>query len=107
MTGFDPQHAADGIDELLMWFIGRPGRSPSAPSEVRLGVVATDVDQAWTAVFGPGTARGHRELRDADCTISGTAADLYPHLWSRTPLGNLRVDGDPAVLEQWRASSAF
>lgn len=107
VTGFDPLHAADGIDELIVWFIARPGRSPSAPTEMTLGVFAADVDQGWTAVFGPETARGHRDLLDPDCTISGPAADLYPYLWSRTPLGDLQVEGDPAVLEQWRASSAF
>lgn len=107
VTGFDPMHAADGIDELLVWFIGRPGRSPSAPTEMTLGVFAADVDQGWTAMLGPETARGHRELRNPDCTVSGTAADLYPYLWNRTPLGDLQVEGDPGVLEQWRASSAF
>lgn len=107
VTGFEPMHASDGIDELLVWFIGRPGRSPSAPEEMTLGVFATDVDRGWTAVFGPETARGHRGLADADCTVSGPAADLYPYLWNRTPLGNLQVEGDPAVLEQWTESSAF
>lgn len=107
VTGFDPRHAADGIDELLVWFIGRPGRSPGAPTEMTLGVLATDVDRGWTAVFGPETARGHREMEKADCTVSGPAADLYPYLWNRTPLGNLQVEGDPAILEQWRESSSF
>lgn len=107
VTGFDPELAADGIDELLVWFIGRPGRSPSASAEMTLGVFATDVDRGWTAVFGPETAHGRREPGNADCTVSGTASDLYPYLWSRTPLGNLQVEGDPAVLEQWRESSAF
>ena len=107
VTGFDPMHAADGIDELIVWFIVRPGRSPSAPTEMTLGVFATDVDQGWTAVFGPETAQGRRGLRSADCTVYGPADDLYPYLWSRTPLGDLLVEGDPGVLEQWRASSAF
>lgn len=107
VSGFDPDHAADGIDELLVWFISRPGRSPSAPTEMTLGVFATDVGRGWTATFGPRTARGRRRLGQADCTVSGSASDLYPYLWSRTPLGALHVEGDAAVLEQWTASSAF
>ena len=107
VTGFDPMYAADGIDELVVWFIGRPGRSPSAATERTLGVFATDVEQGWTVVFGPETAHGRRVVGEADCTVSGTASDLYPYLWSRTPLGGLRVDGDPTVLEQWRESSSF
>lgn len=107
VSGFDAIHASDGIDELLVWFIGRPGRSPSASTEMTLGVFATDVGRGWTAVFGPETAHGRRELGEADCTVAGKATDLYPYLWSRTPLGDLHVEGDPAVLDQWRESSAF
>lgn len=107
LTVFDPAHAADGIDELLVWFITRPGRSPSAPRNMTLGVLATDMDRGWTATFGPDAAHGRRGIGEADCTVSGDATDLYPYLWSRTALGDLHVEGDPAVLEQWRESSAF
>ena len=107
VSGFDPVHAADGIDELLVWFIGRSGRSPSAAMEVTLGVRATDVGRGWTATFGPAGAYGRRGIGEAACTVSGDAADLYPYLWSRTPLGDLHVEGDRAVLKQWRESSSF
>ena len=107
VSGFDPGHAVDGIDELLVWFVNRPGRSPTAPTDMTLGVLATDMDRSWTVRFGPETAQGRRELEKADCTVSGTASDLYPYLWSRTPLGDLHVEGDQAVLGQWRESSAF
>ncbi|MCY4369884.1 MAG: maleylpyruvate isomerase family mycothiol-dependent enzyme [bacterium] len=107
VSGFDPVHAADGIDELLVWFIDRPGRGPTAPEELTLGVHATDVNRAWTARFGPEGAQGRRGMGEAGCTVSGDAGDLYPYLWSRTPLGGLHVDGDPAVLGQWRESSSF
>ena len=107
LSGFDPVYAADGIDELLVWFLTRPGRSPSAPNHMTLGVVATDVDRRWVTTFGPDKACGRRGAGTADCTVSGPAAELFPFLWNRTPLGDLRVEGDPRVLEQWRESSAF
>ena len=107
LSGFDPMHAADGIDELLVWFIGRPGRSPSASTEMTLGVFATDMNRGWTATFGPEKGHGRPGIGEPDCTVSGTAADLYPYLWSRTPLGDLHVEGDRTVLEQWRESSSF
>ena len=106
-TGFDPAYAADGIDELLVSFITRPGRNPSAPSSMTMGVYATDMERRWTVTFGPDRAVGEREAGTADCTVSGPASDLFPYLWSRTSLGALHVEGDPAVLEQWRASSSF
>ena len=107
LSGFDPMHAADGLDELLVWFIGRPGRGPGAPRNMTLAVRATDVDREWTVTFGPQSSYGRRGTGEADCTVSGKAADLYPCLWSRTPVGGLRVEGDASVLEQWRESSSF
>ena len=107
VTDFDPAHAADGLDELLVWFVSRPGRGPRAPRNMSLAVRATDVDRDWTVTFGPEGSHGRRGMVEAECTVSGDAADLYPCLWSRTPVGELRVEGDPAVLEQWRDSSSF
>ena len=46
-------------------------------------------------------------MNEADCKVTGRASDLYPFLWSRTPLQDLQVEGDPTVLHQWRESSAF
>ena len=107
LTGFDPMYAADGIDELLVWFITRPGRAPSAPADTTLAVVATDVGRRWTVTFGPGRACGREGEGAASCTVSGAAAELYPYLWSRTPLGALEVEGDRDALRRWRRSSAF
>ena len=106
-SGFDPDYAADGIDEMLVMLITRPGRNPNAPRDMTLGVSATDVARRWTVAFGPDRAYGRREAGTAECTLSGPAAELYPFLWNRSERGDLRVEGDPDVLEQWRESSAF
>ena len=100
-------YAADGIDELLVWFVTRPGRSPSAPVDTSLGVAATDAGRRWTVTFGPDGAYGREGEGPASCTVSGAAAELYPYLWNRTSLGNLHVEGDAEALRQWRRSSAF
>jgi len=40
---------------------------------------------------------------DADCTVSGTAADLYLLLWNRrTPDRRFSVQGNHRVLDLWR-----
>ena len=107
LTGFAPAFAADGIDELIVWFINRPGRAPAAPKDMTLAIRATDVGRAWTATFGPESAYGRRGMHQADCTVSGDASDLYTGLWSRTQEGKLQVEGDRAVLGHWRESSSF
>ena len=106
-TGFDAAYAADGIDELLVSFIRRPGRSPSAPGEMTMGVEAVDASQSWTVSFGLGEARGRRGAGEADCTVSGAASDLFTFLWNRTPPRGLRVAGDWEVLVRWAESSRF
>lgn len=106
VTGFEPDHASDGIDELLVFFITRPDRGPRAPDSETLRVVASDTGRRWTATFGPDRAAGQAGGEGpADCTVTGPASDLYLYLWNRIPPDRIRIEGDPAVLEHWREAS--
>ena len=104
VTPFAPGIAADGIDELIMGFVSRPGgRLCSDPPRV-LAVVATDAGAAWTVHIGPQRATGRRERGDAACTVAGPASDLHLLLWNRRTAEGLRIDGDASLLELWRES---
>lgn len=106
VTGFDTEHAADGIDELVVFFISRPDRGPRAPEVRTLRVVATDAGRHWTASFGPddsaGCAGGEGPV---DCTVTGRASDLYLYLWNRIPPDDVRVEGRGDVLDYWSQAS--
>lgn len=114
VTAPDPAFAADGIDELIMGFLGRQARRLT--DEQRAGgrrlvrVQATDAagewqveltDDGWrTAAVARGTA-----TRPADGTLTGPAAGVYLVLWNRAepgPAAEVRVDGDAAVLRSWQ-----
>ena len=69
-----------------------------------LRVRAEDADGEWLITIGPDQIDVVEEAGDADCTITGSASDLFTLLWNRRGLAGLEVEGDPAVLDLWRES---
>jgi len=105
--------AADGIDELLAFFLTRPKIGPRADPGRNLGVRASDADEEWSVrigpervevLRGPGGVRTRAMGGSADCALTGTAADLYLFLWNRVGTEGLSVDGDTSLLDMWRES---
>ena len=100
VTPILPMLACDGIDELVRCFITRPGgRLRSSSAVRRLGIHPTDYDDGWLLRIGADGVTTRRTSGPADCTISGTAHDLYVTLWSRADPGVLHVQGDRSVFE--------
>jgi uncharacterized protein (TIGR03083 family) len=93
--------AADGIDELLCGFITRRKSRLRSVDPYVIGVRVTETDRTWRVAVSeapPVTTLGPGAY---DAELSGTAAELYLGLWNR---GNeLRLDGPPGVLDQWRS----
>lgn len=102
-TSYNATFAADGVEELLFGFYGRPrGRLVSDPA-ITLALRAADAGNAWTMTIGPESRSTTREAdAGADCTVTADAGDLYLLLWNRREAEGLDVDGDPAVLGLWR-----
>ncbi|MGW0943043.1 maleylpyruvate isomerase family mycothiol-dependent enzyme [Streptomyces sp. NPDC002623] len=98
--------AADGVDELLRGFHARD-RSRVRTEEHRvLRVRATDTaDAVWTVRLSPEPPVTERTGEgDADCEVSGPAAQLYLSLWNRLPLPT--VTGDASLATLWRETSS-
>ena len=120
ITRVDAEFAEDGIDELLVGFHGRP---KSRVRRERPGVLrfrASDrPGAAWTLAVSaeaPRAARAPQDangpaagegLGEADCEISGPAAELYPALWNR-PHDRTRIEvrGERELAELWATASA-
>jgi uncharacterized protein (TIGR03083 family) len=101
VTRCAPAFAADGIDELLVLFVPRRRSKLRADPAASLGVRCSDVDATWQVCMdadGVTTTAGAGAGAGADCTISGTAHDLYLALWRRTTADDLALEGDRAVL---------
>ena len=113
LTPVTAEFAADGIDELIMGFLGRDSAQLSVEQRTggRLGVQvsATDAGNDWRLELtddGTLTATARRGRGGtADCTLTGPAAGLYLLLWNRSEpsAADVTVGGDPAVLQSWRA----
>jgi uncharacterized protein (TIGR03083 family) len=99
----DREFALDGIAELLEGFYARRGGKLLADPPLSLRVAPTDARTSWLVRIKPErrviTRVGNTQ---ADCTLRGTAADLYLQLWNRPSPGGVRTEGDPAAIEVWR-----
>lgn len=104
---YDAAFAADGVEELLFGFFARPRGRLLADPAVRLGLRASDTGDAWTMTIGPDARSASRGSDDADCVVTGTAADLYLLLWNRADRHRCRIDGDTAVLDLWRDTATI
>ena len=99
---YDDAFAADGVDELLLGFFARPrGRLLSA-EPARLGLRTSDNGAAWTITIGPDSRHAVRKALDADCTVTGRAADIYLLLWNRRDGSACDIQGNAEILELWR-----
>jgi uncharacterized protein (TIGR03083 family) len=109
---YDPDFAADGVDELIMGFGQRRKYRPSADGDASMQVRATDTGHAWYVGAEDGCLRAHREdsgphsAGPAACTVTGPASGLYLFLWHRSDAAQagVTISGDVGFLELWQSS---
>jgi uncharacterized protein (TIGR03083 family) len=104
VTGFPSRFAADGVDELLLRFAGRPGRALPVDLPRSMLVRATDVPRSWRVTFAP---TGFQILTDpiaadAELVVTGDAPRLYVMLWNRQGTAGLQAAGASDLLDLWR-----
>ncbi len=117
-TPVDPELAADGIDELLIAFFGRPPRRRhEVPGgTVTLGLEVSDLpggaggsdrperSDRWTVQVTDRGVQTRRGSGPSDLAVRGRASDLYLLLWHRRSLEELEgLEG----LEDERARTLF
>jgi uncharacterized protein (TIGR03083 family) len=104
ITPYPPEHAADGLDELLLGFASRrKGRLRADPPR-SFALHATDFDADWLVRVQPDRIEVSDRPGDADWSVAGPASDLYLLLWNRRGTDGLEVAGDPSLLRLWRTS---
>jgi len=101
ITPFPPDFAADGLDELLLGFVSRPGRL-HAESAGAILLQAVDVERVWHVRMQPEGIEVRLEPSAADCSVRATASDLHLLLWNRRTYDGLEVQGDTSLLDLWR-----
>jgi len=107
-TPFEPASAEDGVDEMLTGFAPRKHTPLHADGAHTLQIELTDSPRRWRMTISEEPPRTDRlaagDDSGADCTVSGTAADMYRALWNRADGNVLAVRGDRSVLDLFRSS---
>lgn len=105
-TPIAPDLAADGVDEMLVTFLGSVLSFKPVPGlEGTLHVHCTDEDLTaggeWVVDFSGDTVEVRRDHAKADVAVRGPASDLFLWAWNRLPLDSpsLEVFGRREVAE--------
>lgn len=101
-TALGPDIALDGIDEFLTGFLPRSRTPLHADTPHCLLVAPNYSDQRWTISISNDLPVTMRRATDADCTVSGTASDIYLALWNRGSLDALTIEGDRSAIDLLR-----
>ena len=102
-TAVETAFAADGVDELLLGFLARPGSKRY--TRVQPGTMAfeaTDTDASWTVTVSGTGVQARRGVVAGDLLVRAPAEDLYLLLWNRRNTEGLVLDGRDDLLDDWR-----
>jgi len=106
VADFEPDFAADGIDELLVGM--GPGRFTDLPVDSRrtISLMPLDVNESWTVTVSPAGFRAESSLAggsdSADLRVFGMASDLYRWVWNRADGSEVSLRGDLSLADLWR-----
>ena len=109
---YDPDFAADGIDELITGFGQRRKYRPSPDHDGGMRVRTTDTGHAWHVATQDGRPQARREPPGSDpvgpaaCTVVGPASGVYLLLWNRSDAAQagVTISGDTHFLDLWQSS---
>jgi uncharacterized protein (TIGR03083 family) len=103
VTGFPAGFAADGIDEIVIAFVGRGG-APVEGDAPSMLVAPSDDPTRWGVTFESSglRTRADPDADRADLALRGAASDLYLTLWNRRTAEGSELEGDASLLDRWR-----
>jgi uncharacterized protein (TIGR03083 family) len=95
---FEPEFAADGIDELIAWMLPTRNDWSKSAAEGSVLLHATDAGRAWAVRLSPGVPPSISSGQvAADLTVVGPADAVYRRVWGRP--SHAVVTGNTALLE--------
>lgn len=102
---FDPELAADGIDEMLAKILPL-GDWSARRHEGTVLYHAPDAGKAWLVTYRPGdkpvTEAPHDAALEVDATVAGTADAVYRRVWGRPSTAMLTGDAALAAVAAGR-----
>jgi uncharacterized protein (TIGR03083 family) len=102
VAAFEPEFAADGVDELLTGSASRFDRS-GLTGDRMISLTPLDSNASWTLSIGPDLLSCRPVAADhADLAVFGLASDLYRWVWNRAGDDDVSLRGDLALADRWR-----
>jgi uncharacterized protein (TIGR03083 family) len=107
VTAFPSGFAVDGIDELLLGFANRPGRTLPVETTRSMVVRAKDEPRSWRVAFAPSGFQIEADPidDDAELLVTADASELCVLLWNRREAAGSEMDGEPDLLDLWRETA--
>ncbi|MDQ6648953.1 MAG: maleylpyruvate isomerase family mycothiol-dependent enzyme [Actinomycetota bacterium] len=104
-VGIDPQVdrelALDGIDELLVCFVGAFWGSQATGGEGETVALRSD-GRAWHVTIDPDAVAVTRGAHPAGTTVSAPPRELLLYLWGRLPVDVVDITGDRSAAQLLR-----
>ncbi|HEX2903685.1 MAG TPA: maleylpyruvate isomerase family mycothiol-dependent enzyme [Jatrophihabitans sp.] len=102
VSEFEPDFAADGVDELVMGMV--PDRLRSGGEPMAITLEPLDVNVSWTIRLAPVGVDVRREAAGgADLTVFGLASELYRWVWNRAGDDEVSLRGELTTADRWHA----
>ncbi|MCW2541507.1 MAG: hypothetical protein JWN95_3232 [Frankiales bacterium] len=103
VNDFDPEFAADGLDELLVAIAPARFNTSRVDRPFRVTFTPLDSNRAWTISVAPGSVSTEPVARDgSDLTVFADASLLYRWAWNRVPDDEVSLVGEVTVADRWR-----
>jgi hypothetical protein len=95
--------AADGIDELLAWFLPLQvdRRALTGMEPWSLAIDPDDAEPSWRVEISPTGVSVGEGVGATDLTVRGSASDLLLWGWNRPTQSGLVFDGDEGLATRW------
>jgi uncharacterized protein (TIGR03083 family) len=105
VSDFDPDFAADGIDELLVGMAAGAFSRADVDGPRSIAITPLDANISWTVQLAPAQVGVVREAAsNADLSVFGLSSDLYRWVWNRAGDDEVSLRGDVTLADLWRSN---
>jgi uncharacterized protein (TIGR03083 family) len=99
--------AIDGTDEYLTLVPLRFWAATPTGNDESIEICSLDGPATWHIALDRAGMHVSRDSRPSDATVSGDASSVFLYLMGRGSADSINIDGDRAVLDNWRELAKF